>query len=102
MAADTGIPRFVAGVLGPTSRTASISPDVADPAVRNIRFDDLVAAYEDATLGLIEGGSDLLMVETIKNREKTSTFVKTMKGATKFNDGAVFSMGRLLQKLLGM
>lgn len=58
-------PRFVAGVLGPTSRTASISPDVNDPAKRNVTFDELVEAYVEATHGLIEGGADLIMVETI-------------------------------------
>lgn len=58
-------PRFVAGVLGPTSRTASISPDVNDPAKRNVTFDELVAAYLEATHGLIEGGADLIMLETI-------------------------------------
>ena len=58
-------PRLVAGVLGPTNRTASISPDVNDPAFRNITFDALRATYRDAALGLIEGGSDVLMVETI-------------------------------------
>ena len=58
-------PRLVAGVLGPTNRTASISPDVNDPAFRNITFDQLAATYKDAALGLIAGGSDLLMVETI-------------------------------------
>jgi 5-methyltetrahydrofolate--homocysteine methyltransferase len=58
-------PRFVAGVLGPTSRTASISPDVNDPSKRNVTFDELVEAYVEATHGLIEGGADLIMVETI-------------------------------------
>jgi 5-methyltetrahydrofolate--homocysteine methyltransferase len=58
-------PRFVAGVLGPTSRTASISPDVNDPAMRNVTFDELVEAYVEATQGLIEGGSDLILIETI-------------------------------------
>jgi 5-methyltetrahydrofolate--homocysteine methyltransferase len=58
-------PRFVAGVLGPTSRTASISPDVNDPGARNVGFDDLVAAYGEAVEGLAEGGADLLLVETI-------------------------------------
>lgn len=51
-------PRFVAGVLGPTSRTASISPDVNDPGYRNISFDELVAAYTEAIRGLTEGGAD--------------------------------------------
>ena len=58
-------PRFVAGVLGPTSRTASISPDVNDPGYRNISFDELVAAYTEAIRGLTEGGADLLLVETV-------------------------------------
>ena len=58
-------PRFVAGVLGPTARTASMSPDVNDPGFRNVFFDDLVEAYTEATLGLIEGGADIIMIETI-------------------------------------
>ncbi len=58
-------PRFVAGVLGPTSRTCSISPDVNDPGARNIRFEQLVTAYMQAARGLIEGGVDLLLIETI-------------------------------------
>jgi 5-methyltetrahydrofolate--homocysteine methyltransferase len=58
-------PRFVAGALGPTNRTASISPDVNDPGKRNVTFDDLVEAYAEQARGLIDGGSDLLIVETI-------------------------------------
>jgi 5-methyltetrahydrofolate--homocysteine methyltransferase len=58
-------PRFVAGALGPTSRTASISPDVNDPGARNVSFDELVAAYREAADGLIDGGADLLLVETV-------------------------------------
>ncbi|CAH1189631.1 cobalamin-dependent methionine synthase [Candidatus Nitrotoga sp. BS] len=58
-------PRFVAGVLGPTTRTASISPDVNDPGFRNISFDQLVEGYTEAIRGLLDGGADLLMVETI-------------------------------------
>ena len=58
-------PRYVAGVLGPTNRTASISPDVNDPGYRNVDFDTLVSAYLEAIDGLIEGGADLLLVETI-------------------------------------
>ncbi|MEQ6340203.1 MAG: methionine synthase [Gammaproteobacteria bacterium] len=60
-----GKPRFVAGVLGPTSRTASISPDVNDPGFRNVTFDQLVEAYTEAMRGLLDGGADILMVETI-------------------------------------
>ncbi|NEX19987.1 methionine synthase [Thiorhodococcus mannitoliphagus] len=58
-------PRFVAGVLGPTNRTASISPDVNDPGKRNVDFDTLVAAYAESTRGLIEGGADIILIETI-------------------------------------
>ncbi|MDE3735964.1 methionine synthase [Metapseudomonas resinovorans] len=58
-------PRFVAGVLGPTSRTCSISPDVNNPGYRNVTFDELVENYTEATRALIEGGSDLILIETI-------------------------------------
>ena len=60
-----GRPRFVAGAIGPTNRTASISPDVNNPGYRAVTFDDLRIAYADAARALIEGGSDLLLVETI-------------------------------------
>jgi len=65
VAARTGRPRFVAGALGPTNRTASLSPDVNDPGHRNIDFDRLRATYAEATRGLIEGGADLILVETV-------------------------------------
>ena len=58
-------PRFVAGVLGPTNRTCSLSPDVNDPGFRSVTFDDLVEAYGEAASGLIEGGAQILLVETI-------------------------------------
>ena len=58
-------PRFVAGVLGPTNRTCSISPDVNDPGFRNVTFDQLVEAYSESTRALIEGGSDIILIETI-------------------------------------
>ncbi|RHW77483.1 methionine synthase [Colwellia sp. RSH04] len=58
-------PRFVAGVLGPTNRTCSISPDVNDPAFRNVTFNELKAAYIESTKALIEGGSDIILIETI-------------------------------------
>jgi 5-methyltetrahydrofolate--homocysteine methyltransferase len=58
-------PRFTAGALGPTPRTASISPDVNDPAARNVSFDELKTAYYEQASGLLEGGSDLFLVETI-------------------------------------
>jgi len=63
--ARTGQPRYVAGVLGPTNRTASISPDVNDPGFRNIRFAELAETYEQATVALVEGGVDFIMIETI-------------------------------------
>lgn len=58
-------PRFVAGVLGPTNRTATISPDVNNPGFRNVSFDELVEAYTEATRGLLDGGADVLLVETV-------------------------------------
>jgi 5-methyltetrahydrofolate--homocysteine methyltransferase len=58
-------PRFVAGALGPTNRTATISPDVNDPGFRNVSYDELVVAYGEAVAALIEGGVDLLLVETV-------------------------------------
>jgi 5-methyltetrahydrofolate--homocysteine methyltransferase len=63
--AQDGRPRWVAGVLGPTNRTASISPDVNDPGARNVTFAELVASYVEATEGLLDGGADIILVETI-------------------------------------
>jgi len=65
MAAEPDRPRWVAGVLGPTSRTATLSPDVNDPGFRNVTFDQLVDNYSEATRALIEGGVDLIMIETV-------------------------------------
>lgn len=65
VAQETGQPRYVAGVLGPTSRTASLSPDVNDPAKRNVTFNELRANYHEAATALIEGGADLILIETI-------------------------------------
>ena len=65
IAEQTGKQRFVAGVLGPTNRTASISPDVNDPGARNVDFDTLVTSYDEAIHGLVEGGADILLIETI-------------------------------------
>ena len=58
-------PRFVAGVIGPTSRTCSLSPDVNDPGFRNVTFDELVGVYSESVRGLIEGGADIILIETI-------------------------------------
>jgi 5-methyltetrahydrofolate--homocysteine methyltransferase len=65
VSAKTGVLRFVAGALGPTNRTASLSPDVNDPGFRNISFDELVAAYSEVTRALIAGGVDMILIETV-------------------------------------
>src|SRR5215471_2776361 len=65
VAAEDGKPRFVAGAIGPTNRTASISPDVANPGYRAVTFNDLCKAYGEQVKGLLDGGADLLLVETI-------------------------------------
>jgi 5-methyltetrahydrofolate--homocysteine methyltransferase len=62
---EPGKPRFVAGILGPTNRTASLSPDVNNPGFRNVTFDELAAAYGEQAEALLEGGADLLMIETV-------------------------------------
>ncbi|KAI8361736.1 methionine synthase [Blakeslea trispora] len=62
---ETGIPRFVCGAIGPTNRTCSISPSVENPAERNVTFDELVRAYAEQVRGLLDGRSDILLVETI-------------------------------------
>ncbi len=64
-AREPGRPRYVAGALGPTNRTASLSPDVNDPGARNVTFDELASAYVEAGRGLVAGGADLLLIETI-------------------------------------
>ena len=61
----TESPRFVCGALGPTNRTASLSPDVNDPGFRNVSFDELVVAYSEQARGLLDGGADILLVETV-------------------------------------
>src|ERR1700733_4939410 len=63
--AKTGLQRYVAGALGPTNRTASLSPDVNDPGFRNISFDELVAAYSEVTRALMTGGVDMILIETV-------------------------------------
>lgn len=73
-------PRFVAGVLGPTSRTASISPDVNDPGFRNVYFDDLVAIYQQAATALVEGGADILMIETVFDTLNAKAAVFALEG----------------------
>jgi 5-methyltetrahydrofolate--homocysteine methyltransferase len=65
LAENPGKPRFVAGAIGPTTRAASLSPDVNDPGYRSITFDDLVADYSTCVEGLMEGGADIILIETI-------------------------------------
>ena len=65
VAAATGRPRFVTGAIGPTNRTASISPDVSNPGFRGVTFDELRIAYGQAASGLVDGGADLILIETI-------------------------------------
>jgi 5-methyltetrahydrofolate--homocysteine methyltransferase len=65
VSAKSGVQRYVAGALGPTNRTASLSPDVNDPGFRNISFDELVAAYSDVTRALMAGGVDMILIETV-------------------------------------
>jgi 5-methyltetrahydrofolate--homocysteine methyltransferase len=74
-------PRFVAGALGPTNRTATISPDVNDPGFRNVSFDELVAAYGEAIDGLIDGGVDLLLVETVFDTLNAKAALFAIEGA---------------------
>ncbi len=73
-------PRFVCGVLGPTNRTASISPDVNDPGFRNITFDELVAAYSESTRGLLEGGADIILIETVFDTLNAKAAVFAVQG----------------------
>jgi 5-methyltetrahydrofolate--homocysteine methyltransferase len=78
-------PRFVAGALGPTNRTASISPDVNDPGKRNVSFDELVAAYTEETRGLIDGGADLLIIETIFDTLNAKAAIFAVEGVFEEN-----------------
>jgi len=72
---DMGRPRFVAGAIGPTSRTLSVSPSVEDPSFRNITFDELVAAYTEQIHGLMDGGVDMLLIETIFDTQNSKAAI---------------------------
>ncbi len=80
-ASEDGRPRFVAGALGPTNRTASISPDVNDPGYRAVTYDDLVKAYQEAALGQIDGGADVLLIETIFDTLNAKAAVSACRNA---------------------
>jgi 5-methyltetrahydrofolate--homocysteine methyltransferase len=79
--ARDGRPRYVAGSLGPTNRTASISPDVNDPAARNVDFEQLATAYREAAEGQVAGGADLLLVETIFDTLNAKAAIFAIEGA---------------------
>ncbi len=80
-------PRFVAGVLGPTSRTCSISPDVNDPGFRNIAFDELVTTYSEAVRGLMDGGADIILIETVFDTLNAKAAVFAVK--SRFEDAGI-------------
>jgi 5-methyltetrahydrofolate--homocysteine methyltransferase len=80
-AREPGRPRFVMGALGPTNRTASISPDVTDPGARNVTFEQLAEAYQEAAEGLIDGGADLLVIETIFDTLNAKAAIFAVEGA---------------------
>lgn len=86
VAAETGIPRYVAGVLGPTSRTCSISPDVNDPGFRNVSYDELVENYYESTDGLVKGGADFILIETIFDTLNAKAAVYGVKKYFEEND----------------
>ena len=79
--ASDGAPRFVAGAIGPTNRTASLSPNVNDPGYRNVSFDQLAATYREAIGALIQGGVDLLLVETIFDTLNAKAALYAARGA---------------------
>lgn len=93
-------PRFVTGALGPTNRTASISPDVNDPGYRNITFDDLVEAYAEATKGLLDGGVDLLLIETIFDtlNAKAAIFAVDMVQSERGTDVPIMISGTITDR----
>ncbi|RCL02006.1 MAG: 5-methyltetrahydrofolate--homocysteine methyltransferase [Candidatus Tokpelaia sp. JSC189] len=78
--------RFVAGAIGPTNRTASISPDVNDPGFRAVTFDDLCIAYAEQIKGLIDGGADLLLIETIFDTLNAKAAIFLKKYYTTYHD----------------
>jgi 5-methyltetrahydrofolate--homocysteine methyltransferase len=86
---ETGIPRYVAGVLGPTSKTCSISPDVNDPGYRAITFDQLVSEYTEATEALMDGGADIILIETIFDTLNAKAAIYAVQGVFEARDEAL-------------
>jgi 5-methyltetrahydrofolate--homocysteine methyltransferase len=99
-AEEDGRPRFVAGALGPTNRTASISPDVANPGYRAVTFDDLRKAYGEQVRGLLSGGADLLLIETIFDtlNAKAAIFAIMDECATRGIDVPVMISGTITDR----
>src|SRR3954462_8005150 len=98
--AEDGRPRFVAGALGPTNRTASISPDVSNPGYRAVTFDDLRKAYGEQVRGLLSGGADLLLIETIFDtlNAKAAIFAIMDECATRGIDVPVMISGTITDR----
>src|ERR1051325_8321461 len=97
---EDGKPRFVAGALGPTNRTASISPDVANPGYRAVTFDDLRKAYGEQVRGLLSGGADILLIETIFDtlNAKAAIFAIMDECASRVIDAPVMISGTLTHR----
>ncbi|XP_064623652.1 methionine synthase-like [Lineus longissimus] len=100
VAQDTGIPRYVAGALGPTNRTLSISPSVENPEFRNVSFDQLVEAYTEQARGLLDGGADVLLVETIFDtaNAKAALYAIQLLFETAYKAVPIFVSGTIVDK----
>lgn len=100
VAAATGVPRYCAGAMGPTNRTLSISPSVERPDFRNVTFDELVDAYYEQARGLLDGGSDVLLIETIFDtaNSKAAIFAVNKLFQTKQVECPVFISGTIVDK----
>ncbi|XP_019625981.1 PREDICTED: methionine synthase-like [Branchiostoma belcheri] len=98
--ADTGIQRYVVGALGPTNRTLSISPSVEDPGLRNITWDELVDAYAEQAKGLLDGGCDVLMVETIFDtaNSKAALFALSQLFEEEYKPVPIFVSGTIVDR----
>ena len=96
----TGVKRYVAGAMGPTNRTLSISPSVENPGYRNITFDQLVEAYAEQARGLLDGGCDVLMVETIFDtaNAKAALFAIEQLFEKEYKPVPIFVSGTIVDK----
>ncbi|XP_078590250.1 methionine synthase-like [Branchiostoma floridae x Branchiostoma japonicum] len=98
--ADTGVQRYVVGALGPTNRTLSISPSVEDPGLRNVTWDELVDAYAEQARGLLDGGCDVLMVETIFDtaNSKAALFALSQLFEEEYKPVPIFVSGTIVDR----